>query len=95
MQKLVYMPPSMRRQTASKRAYIHCCRYKNGTINGPVIGPWIGSTWHFNEALQTPRFEDYDMVYSKRNRFSYLGNGRTIGELTGADMTDYMREPGA
>ncbi|KIW25675.1 uncharacterized protein PV07_08836 [Cladophialophora immunda] len=73
------------------------CRswYKNGTVNGPVIGPWIGSTWHFNEALQTPRFEDYNMVYSARNRFAYLGNGRTIGELTGADMTAYMREPGA
>lgn len=71
-------------------------RYKNGTINGPVIGPWIGSTWHFNEALKTPRLQDYRLVYKWRNRFRYLGNGRTIAELTtGADLASYMTEPGA
>ncbi|RFU29418.1 hypothetical protein B7463_g6928, partial [Scytalidium lignicola] len=39
------------------------CRswYKNGTVNGPVIGPWVGSTWHFNEALERPRFEDFKL----------------------------------
>ncbi|KIX05594.1 uncharacterized protein Z518_06466 [Rhinocladiella mackenziei CBS 650.93] len=69
--------------------------YKNGRVDGPVIGPWCGSTWHFNKALRNPRFEDYIFKYRKRNRFQYLGFGRTLGELRGEDMAAHLREPGA
>jgi hypothetical protein len=70
-------------------------RYKNGRVHGPVIGPWCGSTWHFNEALRTPRFEDYTFKYRHRNRFQYLGFGRTLGEIRGDDMANHLVEPGA
>jgi len=69
-------------------------RYKNGKVDGPVIGPWVGSTWHFNECLKSPRFEDYRLTYTVTNRFSYLGFGRTEGELRGADLATHLGEPG-
>lgn len=70
-------------------------RYKDGTIDGSVIGPWVGSTWHFNEALARPRLEDYKIRYCSKNRFAYLGHGRTAKELNGADLASHLREPGA
>lgn len=70
-------------------------RFKNGKVDGPVIGPSVGSTWHFNEALENPRYEDYTLTYWTRNRFSYLGMGRTIRETQGADMATHLSEPGA
>jgi hypothetical protein len=72
----------------------HASRYKNGLVDGPVIGPWCGSSWHFNQALKNPRFEDFKMLFCKRNRFSYLGHGRTLGELRGDDMATHLSEPG-
>lgn len=68
-------------------------RYKNGRADGPVIGPWIGSTWHYQEALMNPRFEDYHIRYLGHNRFAYLGHGRTKGEMEGADMTAIITQP--
>lgn len=70
-------------------------RYKNGSISGPVIGPWVGSTWHFNEALKNPRFEDYHIKYRTGNRFQYLALGQTADELNGGDLALHIIEPGA
>ncbi|TVY85171.1 putative sterigmatocystin biosynthesis monooxygenase [Lachnellula suecica] len=69
--------------------------YKSGKLNGPVTGPSVGSTWHFNEMLDVPRFEDYKLKYLYKNRFSYLGNGRTERELRGEDIATHLKEPGA
>ncbi|RFU28612.1 hypothetical protein B7463_g7716, partial [Scytalidium lignicola] len=69
--------------------------YKNGRIDGPVVGPWCGSSLHFNEALKDPRFEDYTFEYRQRNRFHYLGFGSTQAELRGDDQATYLSEPGA
>ena len=71
----------------------NCCnRYKNGKIDGPVIGPWVGSSWHFNEALEKPRFEDYDIEYFRKNRFAYLGYGRTLREELGESTAEHLTE---
>ncbi len=70
-------------------------RYKNGKVDGPVIGPSIGSTWHFNETLESPRYEDYKLEYMYKNRFSYLGMGRTVREINREDMATHLKEPGA
>lgn len=69
-------------------------RYKNGKEDGPVIGPWVGSSWHYEETLHEPRYEDYNMRYLIPNRFAYLGYGRTKGEVNGADMSASITEPG-
>lgn len=72
------------------------CRswYKNGKVDGPVIGPWVGSSWHFNEALENPGYEDYHLKYLRRNRFAYLGYGRTKAEELGESTAEHLTEEG-
>lgn len=72
----------------------HGCRswYKNNTTNGRVAAVWPGSTLHFLETLEHPRWEDYDYVYEDRScRFAYLGNGTTWDELRGAERAFHIR----
>ncbi|VUC29175.1 unnamed protein product, partial [Clonostachys rosea] len=68
------------------------CRswYKNGSIDGKVWGPWPGSGPHFLESLAQPRWEDFDFKYLTGNRFQYLGNGQTLRELTGGDLSWFV-----
>ena len=70
-------------------------RYKNGDADGKVWGPWSGSSLHYLEVMNKPRWEDYEVTYLSRNRFDYLGNGRTILEIEGGDLAYYLSEPGA
>ncbi|KAJ9608099.1 hypothetical protein H2200_007087 [Cladophialophora chaetospira] len=61
------------------------CRswYKRGTIDGPVVAIYGGTTFHFIEALKNPRWEDFKLERtseSKYNRFAYLGDGFTRRE---------------
>ncbi|CAK7235417.1 hypothetical protein SBRCBS47491_009286 [Sporothrix bragantina] len=61
------------------------CRswYKRGTIDGPVVAIYGGTTFHFMEALKNPRWEDFIMdrkSTATTNRFAYLGNGFTQRE---------------
>jgi hypothetical protein len=65
-------------------------RYKNGKVDGRVHGPWPGSSLHFFEAINHPRYEDFEIEYWSRNRFSYFGNGQTELELTGGDLAYYI-----
>ncbi|SPO06777.1 related to monooxigenase [Cephalotrichum gorgonifer] len=56
------------------------CRswYKRGTVDGPVVAIYGGTTFHFMEALKNPRWEDFKMdriKLAKSNRFAYLGDG--------------------
>jgi cation diffusion facilitator CzcD-associated flavoprotein CzcO len=56
------------------------CRswYKRGTIDGPVVAIYGGTTFHFMEAIKNPRWEDFHidrLDEAKFNRFAYLGNG--------------------
>ncbi|CAK7199450.1 hypothetical protein SEUCBS139899_002130 [Sporothrix eucalyptigena] len=69
------------------------CRswYKNGTVDGKVWGPWPGSGPHFVESITVPRWEDYDFVYRSGNRFQYLGDGRTLRELQGGDLSWFIK----
>jgi hypothetical protein len=45
--------------------------------------------------MANPRWEDYEIQYLKRNRFDFLGNGKTKRETEGGDLAYYVREPGA
>ena len=61
------------------------CRswYKRGTVDGPVVAIYGGTTFHFMEALKNPRWEDFEMdttAIAKANRFAYLGDGFTQRE---------------
>jgi hypothetical protein len=61
------------------------CRswYKRGTIDGPVIAIYGGTSFHFMEAIKRPRWEDFNlqrMQEARTNRFAWLGNGFTLRE---------------
>lgn len=68
-------------------------RYKNGKIDGEVWGPWPGSSLHFRQLLEEPRWEDYEIEYHHSNRFKFLGNGRTEEEMTEGDVAYFLTEP--
>lgn len=69
------------------------CRswYKNGTVDGKVWGPWPGSGPHFVESIAVPRWEDFDFAHRSGNRFQYLGDGRTLRELKGGDLSWFIQ----
>ncbi|KAE8329710.1 hypothetical protein BDV39DRAFT_202656 [Aspergillus sergii] len=77
-------------QTYLKRTvWTEGCRswYKRGTIDGPVVAVYGGTTFHFMEAIKNPRWEDFYIErISKTNRFSYLGNGFTKRETNGGTV---------
>ncbi|KAH8807486.1 putative MoxY [Xylogone sp. PMI_703] len=50
---------------------------------------WPGSRVHYMMMLQTPRFEDFDIEYISKSRFSFLGNGFDVREFDGRDLTWY------
>lgn len=65
------------------------CRswYKNGTIDGPVIAVYGGTSFHFIEALKNPRWEDFHITREPgSNRYAYLGNGFTLKETRGESV---------
>jgi len=64
-----------------KTVYSEKCRtwYKGGKEEGRVMGLWPGSCLHAVKALESPRWEDYNMTsaLSQKNRLAWLGNGWT------------------
>ncbi|OAP58400.1 hypothetical protein AYL99_07490 [Fonsecaea erecta] len=74
----------------------HCVSwYKNGKADGKVWGPWPGSSLSYLELMSQPRWEDWDFTYLARNRFQFLGRGKTEREVKGGDLAYYLTEPGA
>ncbi|BCS25444.1 flavin-containing monooxygenase [Aspergillus puulaauensis] len=76
-----------------RTVWVGGCRswYKRGTVDGPVVAIYGGTSFHYIEALRNPRWEDYhiDLVPMKRpNRFAYLGNGFTIREMNNGSVAD-------
>lgn len=76
-----------------RTVWVGSCRswYKRGTIDGPVIAIYGGTSFHYVEALRHPRWEDYNIdLFSTEapNRFSYLGNGFTWRETKGGEVSD-------
>jgi cation diffusion facilitator CzcD-associated flavoprotein CzcO len=80
------------------------CRswYKRGTVDGPVVAIYGGTSFHFMEAIKNPRWEDFHITRTEEarfNRFAYLGNGfsrrEMRGESVGAtqtlDLDEYWR----
>lgn len=79
----------------------HRDKYMKGTVwdtdcgswyrrNGKVVATWTGSTLHYLEAIEQPRFDDWDFKYAG-NRFAYFGNGFSQTELDPeADWAFYL-----
>lgn len=76
-----------------RTVWVGGCRswYKRGTVDGPVIAIYGGTSFHYIEALRNPRWEDYRIDYIQTrssNRFEYLGNGFTKRETSGGSVAD-------
>lgn len=80
-----------RRTFLPRTAWTSPCRswFKQGTVDGEVM-MWPGSRTHFFENMKAPRWEDYELKYTDRNRFYYLGNGFAAREMDGRDITWYL-----
>lgn len=51
--------------------------YANDRQDGKVTAVWAGSVLSYYDMINTLRPEDFDIVYRSKNRFRFMGNGRT------------------
>lgn len=71
--------------------------FKQGRKDGPLT-MWPGSRLLFLEVHKEPRYEDYNIEYLDGNPFGFLGNGFTVREYDGSDLSYYLgtaENPGA
>lgn len=65
-----------------------------GRDDGPVYALHPGSRSHWYNMMNEPRYEDYVWKTTNRlNRFAYLGNGLSVTEVEGGDLTWFMDQP--
>ncbi|SCO91332.1 related to steroid monooxygenase [Fusarium oxysporum] len=71
------------------------CRswFKGGKEDGPVYALHPGSRAHWFHMMNEPRYEDYIWKSTNRNRFAYLGNGFSLREVEGQDITWFLDKP--
>ncbi len=82
-----------------RTAWTSGCRswFKQGREDGP-LAMWPGTRLLYFELLANPRYEDYNISYKSDNPFGFLGNGFTMREYEGADLSYYLgtrEDPGA
>lgn len=70
------------------------CRswYKNGKVDGKVTAMYAGTILHYKENLEAFRSEDFELEYRSANRFKFMGNGFTIREEKGEDLSFYLKK---
>jgi cation diffusion facilitator CzcD-associated flavoprotein CzcO len=67
--------------------------YKNNRIDGKVTAVWAGSAIGYKEMVDRIRPEDFEIVYRTKNRFRFMGNGRTKREYDPeADLAFYLHK---
>ncbi|CAK1354968.1 putative sterigmatocystin biosynthesis monooxygenase stcW [Cercospora beticola] len=65
--------------------------YKNHRVDGRVTAVWPGSVLSYHDMISTLRPEDFEIRYRSRNRFRFMGNGRTLREYDPeADLAFYL-----
>ncbi|KAI0777099.1 FAD/NAD(P)-binding domain-containing protein [Irpex lacteus] len=78
-----------------KTVYMDKCKTWYSAEDGTVIGLWPGSNLHSINALEHPRWEDYEYerVDDTPNRLFWLGDGQTMNErdMTG-DLAWYLND---
>ena len=74
-----------------------CVAWYKGNESSKPPALWPGARNQFIRILETPRFEDFDIVYEDSDDiFAYFGNGWTLQDDADedADKTWYMGKPG-
>lgn len=62
--------------------------FKKG--KGGKVAMFPGSRITFFELISSPRFEDYKIDYRDGNVFAFLGNGFSLTEFDGSDLSWYL-----
>ena len=66
--------------------------YKNHRVDGRVTAVWGGSAIGYHEMISHLRPEDFVIKYKGKNRFRFMGNGKTKLEYTkDADLAYYIQ----
>lgn len=74
-----------------RTAWTSGCRswFKQGKVDGP-LSIWPGTRLVFFDLLSDPRYEDYDITYLGGNPFGFMGNGFSVREYDGSDLSYYL-----
>lgn len=67
--------------------------YKNNDT-GRVNAIWPGSSLHYQQVIQRPRYEDFEINYFEKNPWAHLGMGWTIQDRKGpkeSDVSPYLK----
>ncbi|KAF2008868.1 FAD/NAD(P)-binding domain-containing protein [Aaosphaeria arxii CBS 175.79] len=67
-----------------------CHSWYKDSQSGRVTAVWPGSSIHYMEMIDTPRWEDFDIDYVNENPFAFMGNGVSKREALGKDLTFYL-----
>lgn len=54
---------------------------------------WPGSSFHYMQVIESPRWEDFDIKYQHKNPWAHLGMGWTLEDKAGyghADPSPYL-----
>ncbi|KAF2421137.1 FAD/NAD(P)-binding domain-containing protein [Tothia fuscella] len=67
------------------------CRswYKNNET-GRVNAVWPGSSLHYMDVIEDPRYEDFDITYHDKNRWAHLGLGYSL-KNHGREWSPYLQ----
>lgn len=71
-----------------------CRSWYKDNDTGRVNAIWPGSSLHYIECIERPRYEDYEWTSTRKNRWAYLGMGETkstTSEIKTSDKAPYMR----
>ncbi|KAH6871816.1 hypothetical protein B0T10DRAFT_416993 [Thelonectria olida] len=63
-----------------------CNSWYRDRSTGRVTAVWPGSSIHFMEMVETPRWEDFEIRYLHSKPFMFLGNGISQRETRGEDL---------
>ncbi|CCX31763.1 Similar to Putative sterigmatocystin biosynthesis monooxygenase stcW; acc. no. Q00730 [Pyronema omphalodes CBS 100304] len=64
--------------------------YKNA--DGKLTALWGGSAVQYREVLEVIRGEDFSIGWNSANRFRFFGNGFTVRETEGQDLSWYLMQ---
>lgn len=54
-------------------------QYKNNET-GRVNAVWPGSSMHYQQVIEKPRYEDFNITYHTKNPWAHLGLGKRLGD---------------
>ncbi|KAI1613103.1 hypothetical protein EDD36DRAFT_488132 [Exophiala viscosa] len=79
----------------AKTIFTYKCKswFKRNNEDGRIVGLWPGSSVHAQEALKSPRFEDFLFVQrpeTQQNILTWLGNGMTTAQENDEKTTGYL-----